>query len=134
MAPDDLNTPLGLKKDQPGSWPWPSVTAVAAGLLGAFLSTFALWAIFNTDPLGGEPVGVARVEGPAESAVSERRPGSEEPRSTAPSRSPERDAPLQPPGELLDSENLEVRPPQAGAAGEQIVTIIDGKSGARQEV
>ncbi len=133
MATDELNTPLGLKKT-PRFWPWPPATVVAAGLLGAILLTFALWAILNTDPLGGEPMGIAKVEGLAEIGLSERRPGGEEPISARPSRSPERDEQSQPPAESRESQPPEAKPQQAATSGEQIVTIIDGKSGTRQEI
>ena len=121
MATDELNTPLGLKKNQARFRPPPYTAPVVAGFLGAIIATFAVWAIFNTDPLGGEPVGVVKVQVAAEGDAAAR---------------PDRDTQTKSPQEDRGPEKSEKNRPQEQAGGEreQIVTIIDGKSGMRQEV
>ena len=121
MATDELNTPLGLKKNQARFRPPPYAAPVVAGFLGAIIATFAMWAIFNTDPLGGKPVGVVKVQVAAEGDAAAR---------------PDRDTQTKSPQEDRGPEKSEKNRPQEQAGGEreQIVTIIDGKSGMRQEV
>jgi polysaccharide deacetylase 2 family uncharacterized protein YibQ len=121
VATDDLNTPLGLNKNQARFRPPPYTAPVAAGFLGAIIATFAVWAIFNTDQRGGEPVGGVRVQVAAEGDGAAR---------------PDRDAQTKSPQEDRSPEKSERNRPQAqaGGEGEQIVTIIDGRSGMRQEV
>jgi polysaccharide deacetylase 2 family uncharacterized protein YibQ len=121
VATDELNTPLGLKKNQARFRPPPYAAPVVAGFLGAIIGTFAVWAIFNTDPRGGEPVGVVKVQVAAEGDPAAR---------------PDRDTQTKSPQEDRGPEKSERNRPQEQAGGEreQIVTIIDGKSGMRQEV
>jgi uncharacterized protein len=121
VATDELNTPLGLKKNQARFRPPPYAAPVVAGSLGAIVGTFAMWAIFNTDPLGGKPVGVVKVQVAAEGDAAAR---------------PDRDTQTKSPQEDRGMEKSERNQPQEQAGGEreQIVTIIDGKSGMRQEV
>jgi polysaccharide deacetylase 2 family uncharacterized protein YibQ len=121
VATDELNTPLGLKKNQARFRPPPYAASVVAGFLGAIIGAFAVWAIFNTDPLGGKPVGVVKVQVAAEGGAAAR---------------PDRDTQTKSPQEDRGPEKSERNRPQEQAGGEreQIVTIIDGKSGMRQEV
>ena len=136
MVTDDLNAPLGLKKNR-ARFRVPLFAApVAAGVLGAVIATFVGWAIFNIDPLGGEPMAVAKVEAaPDGGGATERKPkgsGSGAMRSSGP---PDREAHNKPASEDTPAEKSAHGSQQhAVANGEQIVTIIDGKSGARQEV
>lgn len=106
MAPDDLGTPLGPKRTRASAGRWkPPLLPLVTGLLGAAILVALGWALFVDDPLGGEPVAVVAIK-------------------TGVDKSPS------PPAEPAVK-------PQEGAAGEnskQIVTIIDGKSGARTEV
>ena len=134
MATDELNAPLGLKKNQARFRLPPYAAPVAAGFLGAVIATFAVWAIFNADPLGGEPMGVVNVDVAAEAGVPERKPKGVEPGPAHPSGPPDRDARKPPQRERVPEKSQTEPQQQAGGAGEQIVTIIDGKSGARQEV
>ncbi|HUN99388.1 MAG TPA: divergent polysaccharide deacetylase family protein [Bradyrhizobium sp.] len=109
---DELSAPLGQKagdKKRRFRLPFTMLQAVAA-LLGLFLATFAGFAILNDNPLGGEP------------SV----------RVALPSTSPEAKtaAPLS-----AASEAAAKSEPKQAASGEQkTITIIDGSSGARQNV
>lgn len=138
MATDELNAPLGLTKHQRQIRLPPYAIPAAAGFLGAIIVTFAMWAMFNTDPLGGEPSGIAKVGVAADgSGTPEPRPAGAESASSHPSASPDReDHAKKPPEERPASGKPGSRPPEqaSGGGGEQVVTIIDGKSGARQEV
>ena len=114
MTTDDLSAPLG--QDRPRQrrrykLPFSAPQAIA-GLSGLFLVTFLGFAIFNHNPMGGEPL--ARV-----SYDLTTLPGSiaAKPASTAPAATKEATAAAKEP-----------------ATGQQTVTIIDGSSGARQDV
>jgi polysaccharide deacetylase 2 family uncharacterized protein YibQ len=110
---DDLSTPLGqntVRRKRRFRLPFTAIQALAV-LLGLFLVTFAGFAIFNDNPLGGEPIARIALRPPAA--------GSESP-AAAPSAAPEHGA---------------KSPAKQAAAGEQkTVTIIDGSSGARHDV
>ena len=104
---DDLSAPLGQsveRRKRRLQLPITGLQALAI-LLGLSLAAFAGFAIFNNDPLGGEPtIRVAiREPGPAKSTAAEHE-------AKAP--------PVQP----------------AARAEQKIVTIIDGSSGSRQSV
>ena len=136
MVTDDLNTPLGLKKDRARFRVPPFAAPVAAGVLGAVIATFAVWAIFNADTLGGEPMGVAKVEAAPDGGGSgERKPKGIGAGAIRSSGQPDRDAHAKSASEDGSAEKSDHTPQQhVRGGGEQIVTIIDGKSGARQEV
>jgi polysaccharide deacetylase 2 family uncharacterized protein YibQ len=110
---DDLSTPLGqntARRKRRFRLPFTAIQALAV-LLGLFLVTFAGFAIFNDNPLGGEPVARIALRPPAA--------GSESP-AVAP---------------LGVSEHGGKSPARQAAAGEQkTVTIIDGSSGAHHDV
>ena len=110
---DDLSTPLGQKtarRKRRFRLPFTATQALAV-LLGLFLVTFAGFAIFNDNPLGGEPV--ARV------ALRQAPPAKEE-AATAPAAAPELAA--------------KSAARQAAPGEQKTVTIIDGSSGARHDV
>jgi polysaccharide deacetylase 2 family uncharacterized protein YibQ len=108
---DDLSTPLGqdtLRRKRRLRLPFTAMQALAA-LLGLFLVVFAGFAIFSDNPLGGEPI--------VRLAIDEGTPSNEKTSSAASSEPEVRTA------------------PKRAASGEQkTVTIIDGSSGARQNV
>jgi polysaccharide deacetylase 2 family uncharacterized protein YibQ len=110
---DDLSTPLGqntVRKRRRFRLPFTGMQALAV-VLGLFLVAFVGFAIFNDNPLGGEPT--ARI------AIRQTTPAAEKP-ATAP------------PG---DHAGAAKSAPKQIAAGEQkTVTIIDGSSGKRQDV
>lgn len=135
MAPDDdLNTPLGLDKTKPRRNLAPFALPAVAGLLGLALAVFAAWSVIGNDPLGGEPMVIvnARLTADAPPAADKKpAPGAENrtpgsmPGTVNNPNAPIREAPGAPP---------KGQPGEPGATPEQVVTIIDGKSGARQEV
>jgi uncharacterized protein len=105
---DDLSAPLGQKTGRKRRFRLPfTAMQMVAALLGLFLATFAGFAIFNNNPLGGEPV--ARV------ALREAKPSEDK---AAPS----------------PSNGAKAMPRQAPSGDQKTVTIIDGSSGARHDV
>lgn len=110
MAPDDLNAPLGQKRNKKKRRQLP-VTApqVLAGALGLFGLVAVGWAMFANDPLGGQPVAVVSTApatmGPGSQSDADRRNG-----KAAAGKGAVADAPMPPPGS-------------------RTVTIIDGSSG-----
>jgi uncharacterized protein len=110
---DDLSTPLGQKtarRKRRFRLPFTAIQALAV-LLGLFLVVFAGFAIFNDNPLGGEPA--ARI------AIRRTAPEAEKP-ATA----------VAPPSE----HGAKSVPKQAAAGEQKTVTIIDGSSGARHDM
>ena len=83
---DDLSAPLGqktLRRKRRLRLPFTGLQALA-GALGLFLATFAGFALFGDNPLGGEPI--------ARAAIQQGKAGSEERLRPpmAPSRPPSR--------------------------------------------
>ena len=110
---DDLSTPLGQDKVRPKRrYRLPFTGAqVLAVLLGLFLVVFVGVAIFNDDPLGGEPIAhvALRQPTPAGEKTAAAPPGASEPVAKSASK-------------------------QAASAEQKTVTIIDGSSGARRDI
>ena len=109
---DDLSAPLGqapVREKRRLRLPFTAMRALAA-LLGLFLVTFAGFAIFNDNPLGGEPM--VRI------ALPEATPG-DKPAAMPP-------AAAEPVAKSAAK--------QAPASEPRTVTIIDGSSGARHDV
>jgi hypothetical protein len=109
---DDLSAPLGQKtvrQKRRYRLPFTGTQALAV-LLGLFLVTFAGFAIFNDNPLGGEPI--TRVTLHPANPTDAKVP-------TAPTAS-----------------ETDVKPAarQTTPAGQKTVTIIDGSSGAHHDV
>jgi len=111
---DDLSAPLGqgaaTRTKRRYRLPFTGLQALAV-LLGLFLATFAGFAIFNENPLGGEPV--TRI------AIRQAAPTDEKP-ATAPA------------GASEPSAKSVAR--QATPSEQRTVTIIDGSSGTRHDV
>jgi uncharacterized protein len=109
---DDLSTPLGQKTVGRRRFrlPFTGMQALAV-LLGLFLTTFAGFAIFGENPLGGEPM--TRI------AIKPSAP-SEEKMAAAPSTASESGA--------------KPAAKQATSSEQKTITIIDGSSGARHDV
>ena len=111
---DDLSTPLGQKTARAKRryrLPFTGTQALAV-VLGLFLVAFAGFAIFNDNPLGGEPI--------AHIALRQATPAAgEKPVATHP-------GPAEPAAKSTA--------PQAAAGEQKTVTIIDGSSGARHDV
>ena len=110
---DDLSTPLGQKTVRKGRrfrLPFTFMQALAV-VFGLFLVAFVGFALFNDNPLGGEPV--ARI------AIRQATPPAEKP-ATATA------------GDHAGSPKPAAR--QAASGDQKTVTIIDGSSGKRQDV
>jgi hypothetical protein len=112
---DDLSAPLGQqtarKPRRRYRLPF-TLTQALAVLFGLFLLAFAGFVLFNDNPLGGEPATrvAIRTAPPAEKAAA---PAAEAPPPVVKSAA-------------------ELKP--AEPAGKRTITIIDGSSGARQDV
>jgi polysaccharide deacetylase 2 family uncharacterized protein YibQ len=111
----------------------PSVYPVAAGLLGLALATFVVWVMVGHDPFGGEPMAVAKAN---LGAAGTGNADALRPSETAP---PEITGAISPAAEIAQLKAQERAKEKAldqaaAGRGEQIVTIIDGRNGARQEV
>jgi polysaccharide deacetylase 2 family uncharacterized protein YibQ len=107
---DDLSTPLGqetVRRKRRFRLPFTAIQALAV-LLGLFLVAFAGFAIFNDNPLGGEPS--ARV------ALRQAAPSDEKPAAAS------------------AASDQAAKSRQATASEQKTVTIIDGSSGARHDV
>lgn len=115
MTTDDLSAPLGQNPARKPRFrlPLTAPQALAAGL-ALFLAVFTGFALFNDNPLGGEPV--ARVTYDPGALPGDKT-------LAAP---PAAGAPKQDPGVVVKAAD----PP----AGQKTVTIIDGSSGARRDV
>jgi len=107
---DDLGLPLGTGVRRQPLLPIPPLLLLA-GALGLFVVTVLGWLIFVKDPHGGEPFALVAIE-----------------KATAKQKDDPVLAPAAPVRDPADNKAA------ATLAGARTVTIIDGKSGARQEV
>jgi uncharacterized protein len=121
-AADDLSAPLGrdsARGKRRLRLPFTPIQGLAA-LLGLFLVTFAGYALFSDDPLGGEPMTRIAI-GPSSGEDKAGEKSAEKPATAAhgsePAANPAKDT------------------AKAGAPIDQhTITIIDGSSGARHDV
>jgi polysaccharide deacetylase 2 family uncharacterized protein YibQ len=112
-AADDLSTPLGQETARPKRrfrLPFTGMQALAV-VLGVFLVAFAGFALFNDNPLGGEPTARIVLRQPA--------PGAE--KSGAPHGSP------------VEAEPKSAAKQPASPTDQKTITVIDGSSGKRQD-
>ena len=110
---DDLSAPLGqetVRRKRRFRLPFTGIQALAV-LLGLFLATFAGFALFHDDPLGGEPMTqiAIRPPNPAEEKLATTPAGGSEAGAKPAAK-------------------------QAAPSEQKTVTIIDGSSGARHDV
>jgi polysaccharide deacetylase 2 family uncharacterized protein YibQ len=109
---DDLSAPLGqetVRRKRRYRLPFTGIQALAV-LLGLFLVTFAGFALFNDNPLGGEPITHIAIRQPVSAGEPAPAPSSTSDRGT-------------------------MAPAKQAIPGEQkTVTIIDGSSGAHRDV
>ncbi|WP_063684983.1 divergent polysaccharide deacetylase family protein [Bradyrhizobium stylosanthis] len=114
---DDLSAPLGQDKPRRKRrlrLPFTAMQLLAV-LLGLFLVTFAGFAIFNKDPLGGEPMTRIAIREPSKAADEKPAASGHGAESKPEGKHEAKEAPKQP--------------------GEQkTVTMIDGSTGARHDV
>ncbi len=121
MAVDDLTAPLGRERNRRRRTFKLPVPQIVAGALAAFLGLFVLWAIVADDPYGGEPMAVvsANLRLPAKTSdISPPQPG-------APAGDNHHD------GQVMSPAS---QPALGAPPNTTTVTIIDGKTGAKQEV
>ncbi len=127
MTADDLSAPLGQQPRKRRFKSPISISQVVAGALLLFLGVFAVWAIIGDNPFGGEPVVAVPIDLHAVTAAKKTEA------MPAPGATPGLQAP-----DRHDAVNGSApgSPPsgQNKAPGTKTVTIIDGKTGARQEV
>jgi uncharacterized protein len=113
---DDLSAPLGQDKPRRKHrrrLPFTAMQALAI-LLGLFLVAFAGFAIFNKDPLGGEPMTRLAIREPqATDKASDEKPAAS--------------------GHGQESKH-ETREAPKQAGEQKTVTMIDGSTGTRQDV
>jgi uncharacterized protein len=112
---DDLSAPLGqetVRQKRRFRLPFTGMQALAV-LLGLFLACFLGFALFNDNPLGGEPM-TTRI------AIRPLSPADEKPAVAAASGGSEAGA--------------KSATKQTGSSEQRTVTIIDGSSGARHDV
>ena len=125
-AADDLSAPLGLqpKKRRPRiKLPVPQIMA---GALGLFAAIFVLWAVVTDDPFGGEPIAVVPANLKIAAKTSDSSGAPPTPTVASDAAQPHDMAAAPPPAS-----------PQAAAsppANTTTITIIDGKTGAKQDV
>src|SRR5215813_12226415 len=112
---DDLSAPLGQnteRRKRRFRLPFTAMQALAA-LLGLFLLTFIGFALFNDNPLGGEPA--------AHVAIRQKTAGAKDASAAG--------------TKTEDRAEHGAKEESKQAAGEQkTITIIDGTSGKRQDV
>ncbi len=128
MTADDLSAPLGQQQAKRRRRFPIAVPHVIAAALALFFGVFVIWAIVGDNPFGGEPM-VAVPIGPDAAAASKKAEMTAPPGAADATQGPGRyDGPT--PGAAPGSP----APGQSGAGNTKTVTIIDGKTGARQEV
>ncbi|MCK1759044.1 divergent polysaccharide deacetylase family protein [Bradyrhizobium sp. 137] len=119
---DDLSAPLGQDKPRRKRrlrLPFTAMQLLAVLLL-LFLVTFAGFAIFNKDPLGGEPIMRIAIREPKTSDKTTDKAIEEKPAAA---------------GHGQDSKHEAKETPKQAARSEQkTVTMIDGSTGARHDV
>ena len=125
MTADDLNAPLGQQlRKRRLSIPINASQALA-GALALFLGVFVLWAVLGNNPFGGEPMVVVPVDlRPGIAAKPSDGPGLPKVVAGTPDRYDGPPAAPTAPGQAAPSP----------AAATKTITIIDGKTGERQEV
>ena len=118
---DDLNAPLGRRPKRRRTVRIPA-PQIIAGTLALFLGVFVVWAIVSDDPFGGEPVAVVPIQlQPATAAKVPAKPAVHEAAASPPGQTP---APA--------VSGQQSKPTEA--PGTRTVGIINGTTGARQEV
>ncbi len=123
MTADDLTAPLGREPKKRRRAIKIPVPQIIAGALAAFLAVFVLWAVVADDPFGGEPMALV----PANLRIAANTPDTGvASQSTVVPEAAKPHAALGP-GTAVPG----TAPPPANTT---TVTIIDGKTGAKQEV
>jgi polysaccharide deacetylase 2 family uncharacterized protein YibQ len=113
VSADDLSAPLGQKSTRKRRFRLPfSGTQALATILALLLLGFLGVAIFNNNPMGGEPVARVAIKAPA--ATDDQKVAAK------------------PPVEVKHGTPETAKAPEV--PGQKTITIIDGSSGARKDV
>src|SRR5690348_2348014 len=128
MSVDDLTAPLGQRRSPRRSVIRIPPSYVIVGALAVFLGIFVLWAVIGDDLLGGEPVAVAAAHLPAGAAA--KPPGPQAAEGNGGVGRYDGPAQASPPNPLPKVEHGT----DETANGTRTVNIINGATGARQEV
>lgn len=140
MTADDLSAPLGQGAKRRRRFPGMVKRALPltiGGVLASFLGVFLLWAMLSDDPLGGEPMAAVPIDLHAAMAPKKSTPPSPaEASAEVPGPSPGHDVPGSGPVTIaVPSAQANAGNAAANNAGNnKTITIIDGKTGARQDV
>jgi uncharacterized protein len=126
MTVDDLSAPLGQQQQKPRRAIPVTASQLIVAALALFLGLFVVWAVVANDPFGGEPMAV--VSANMAPATTARTADVQKPTDAAGG-----------PGSIdrYDGPGASTAPSPAAPAlapGTKTVTIIDGKTGQRQEV
>jgi uncharacterized protein len=129
---DDLNAPLGQRPKRRRTIRIP-VPQIIAGMLALFFAVFVLWAAVRDDPFGGEPAAVVPIHlQPASAAKTPAKPDGRE-AAAASAGTGHYDHPGQTPAPAGAGQQASQDKPVA-APGTRTIDIINGTTGARQEV
>ena len=126
MAADDLSAPLG-QRPRRGRGIRVPVPQIIAGTLALFLGVFVLWAAVGDDPFGGEPVAVVQIP-PAPIAETSVPP------DAAGAGVRHYDGPKLPQQPAEPQRKEAGTPATPGAPGTTTVEIINGTTGAHEQV
>jgi uncharacterized protein len=128
MSVDDFTAPLGQRPAKRRREFPVSVPKVIATALALFFCAFVVWAIFTDDPFGGEPRAAIPIDHRGLAAANKPETATAPSALTAPETATSRPA-----GREAGPELQQVSRP-APPPGSKTVTIIDGQTGARQEI
>ena len=121
MATDDLSAPLGQRHKKRRGIHVPAAQIIA-GALALFLAVFVLWAAMADDPFGGEPVAVAPIHLPPAAPKKTSAAKNSQEASTTPAAPNGNGGPVK------------VQTGDAGKPDTTTINIINGTTGAKQEV
>jgi uncharacterized protein len=130
VTADDLSAPLGQHRARQRPKMPITMSQALAGALALFFGVFVLWAVLGDNPFGGEPMVLVPIaKGPATAAGPPDGPKPADAAAGSPGRYDGPAIAQVPPGQGA------AQGPQATPApGTKTITIIDGKTGQRQEV
>jgi uncharacterized protein len=126
MTSDDLSTPLGQRRTRRRTIRLP-VPQIIAGALALFLGVFVLWAAVGDDPFGGEPMAVAPIRMQAPTAAKPPAAADAHQAAAGPDGLGRYDGPAQGSAQAQ-------KPGAHDSPGTTTINIINGETGARQEV
>jgi len=137
MTADDLSVPLGqgqLKAPPKRRRKFPfAISHVMAGALAIFVGIFMLWAIIGDNPFGGEPMVAVPID--LHAAMKPKKPEQAAALDAVPPAGQESGHNENPAnGPAVISVPASQASPGGAAGNTKTVTIIDGKTGERQEV